>query len=196
MAHFPGANGAASGRGVLQPDTLALMRRPHASQFGAEVWGLGTILFAANGDDDFVIGHDGNNTPAINTATRLNPSTGDGIVVLETGSPLLSTRVAGEWVLWQTGVPDVLTVVQLAGDLMVWTLAGWGVLAVIGIVAGWWLLRRHRDGAGIGARLAARIISWFRRNTEDGRKWIESPGMVVPTARWRAGAGVVVDVGL
>ena len=41
----------------------------------------------------FVIGHDGNNDPAINTAARLDPATsGNAAVVLETGNPLLAMR--------------------------------------------------------------------------------------------------------
>ena len=57
----------------------------------------------------FIVGHDGSNEPAINTAARLDPATGDGIVVLSTGNPLLATRIAGEWVFWKTGNVDSLT---------------------------------------------------------------------------------------
>jgi hypothetical protein len=33
----------------------------------------------------------------------LNPETGDGIIVVETGSPALATKLASEWVFWRTG---------------------------------------------------------------------------------------------
>jgi CubicO group peptidase (beta-lactamase class C family) len=103
QAHLPGRNGEPVGRGVLEPATVAEMRRPHASKYGQAIWGLGTMLYAGDGEGDFVIGHDGNNAPAINTAARFNPSTGNGIVVLETGNPLLATTLAGEWVFWRRG---------------------------------------------------------------------------------------------
>lgn len=57
-----------------------------------------------------VFGHDGANDPAINSTLRINPDTGDAIVVLVSGHPSLATRIGSEWVLWQTGVPDVLAV--------------------------------------------------------------------------------------
>ena len=91
---------------MLSANTLEQMRKPLASQFGQEIWGLGTMLYAPNGVGGFVVGHDGNNEPAINTAVRLNPATGNGIVILETGNRLLATRLAGEWVFWETGNLD------------------------------------------------------------------------------------------
>ena len=94
QAHAIGANGEPAGRGVLKPKTLEEMRRPHASQLGADIWGLGTMLYAGNNAGGFVIGHDGNNDPAINTAARLHPETGHGVVVLETGNRMLATTLA------------------------------------------------------------------------------------------------------
>ena len=128
-AHLPSESGAPAGRGVLAPETLAMMRKPHAAVFGTDIWGLGVILYAPTSGGDFIIGHDGNNAPAINTAARVNPLTGDGIVVLETGAPLLATDLAGEWVFWQTGIPDTLDVVRLSSHMVSWTLGGWVVIA-------------------------------------------------------------------
>lgn len=105
------ADGAPPGRGVLKPQTLELMRKPQAQQLGIDIWGLGTILYAPNNAGDYIIGHDGNNDPAINTTARLDPATGDGIVILETGAPWLATTTAGEWVFWRTGNVDLFTVV-------------------------------------------------------------------------------------
>lgn len=72
LARFPAvqAPGAAESA-VLTKDTLAQM-------------------------GDFIIGHDGDNAPAINTAVRLSPADGDAIVVLTTGMPLTATRLASE----------------------------------------------------------------------------------------------------
>ena len=137
QAHLAGPNGESVGRGVLEPKTVKLMRRPHAAQFGADIWGLGTILFAPNDQGDFVIGHDGKNEPAINAAVRLNPTTGDGIVVLETGNLLLATTLAGEWVFWQTGNLDVLMVTMVAGDMIKTVLAGCVVILLAALAIAW-----------------------------------------------------------
>ena len=76
------------------------------------------MLYARNNAGGFVIGHDGNNDPAINTAARLDPATGNGVVVLETGNRLLATTIAGEWLFWRIGNVDFLTLTIEAGDLL------------------------------------------------------------------------------
>ena len=91
QAHLPDPNDSPAGFGILTAETLELMRQPHASEMGMDIWGLGTMLFVRNDDGGFVIGHDGSNEPAINTTARLNPVTADGIVILETGNRLLAT---------------------------------------------------------------------------------------------------------
>lgn len=148
QAHVAGSAGEAMGRGVLDEALLMEMREPHASQMGADIWGLGTILYAPNGSGGHVIGHDGNNEPAINTAVRVNPATGNGIVILETGNRLLATRLAGEWVFWETGKPGVLTLITEAGQVIE-VVAG-GCLAIVlgaGVLA-WWRRPRATGSGG------------------------------------------------
>jgi CubicO group peptidase (beta-lactamase class C family) len=143
QAHLPGRQGEPVGRGVLEPETIEEMWRPHASQFGQDIWGLGTILYAENNQGGFVVGHDGRNQPAINTAARLDPATGNGIVVLETGNPLLATTVAGEWVFWETGNVDLLTLT--AGAPQMFRTVAYGTLAIaLAALLAAWRLRRHR----------------------------------------------------
>jgi len=142
-AHVTGANGEPAGRGVLRPETLIEMRRPHASQFGADIWGLGVILNAPNNAGDYVIGHDGGNFPAINTAVRIDPASGDGVVVLETGNLDLATSIAGDWVFWRTGNVDFLTVATQAGETLRTIAIGGAVIFILGLIAAWhWRPRR------------------------------------------------------
>ena len=94
-----------------QPLTVtsrAAMREPHASVYGATIWGLGTILYAPTDSGSYIFGHDGQNEPAINAAVRINPDNGDAIIALVSGGPSLATELGYEWTLWQTGLPDVL----------------------------------------------------------------------------------------
>ncbi|MEQ8405464.1 MAG: serine hydrolase domain-containing protein [Oceanicaulis sp.] len=134
MARFIEIQTREGGQDVLTEETLALMRTPHASQLGADIWGLGVMLYAPNASGGHVIGHDGSNGPAINTAVRVNPATGDGIVVLETGNPLLATRIASEWVFWKTGNIDNLMFALAIEVMLLWMLAG---AVVILACAGW-----------------------------------------------------------
>ncbi|MCE9524381.1 MAG: beta-lactamase family protein [Alphaproteobacteria bacterium] len=142
QAHLAGPRGEAPGRGVLGPKTLLEMRRPHASQYGADIWGLGTMLFVPNNTGSFVIGHDGNNEPAINTAARLDPATGNGIIVLETGNRLLATPLASEWVFWDTGNVDFLMLVIESGALLKTLAVGCAAIILAALAFGWRLRRR------------------------------------------------------
>ena len=143
FAHLPGKNGEPVGRGVLKPATVTSMAQPHASKFGERIWGLGTMLYAGNASGGFVIGHDGSNAPATNTTARLNTATGNGIVILETGQPLLATHLAGEWVFWETGNVDFLAF-TLAVPGMLRTIAFGFAAIVLGATAISLAMRRRR----------------------------------------------------
>ncbi|WP_230292847.1 serine hydrolase [Croceicoccus sp. Ery5] len=128
---------------VLSKETLAAMQVPQAQSTGADIWGIGPMLFAPNDHDGFIIGHDGNNEPSINTAARLNPATGDGIVVFETGSPLFATRIAGEWVFWKTGRIDNLAFVMGLEDTIF--LAAVGSILILIVGAAWASVKRKKN---------------------------------------------------
>ncbi|WP_375284387.1 serine hydrolase domain-containing protein [Marinicauda pacifica] len=144
MARFIEAQTDEDGQDVLSEETLELMRTPHASQLGADIWGLGVMLYAPNGHGGHIIGHDGNNEPAINTAARFDPATGDGIVVLETGSRLLATRLAGEWVFWKTGKVDNLMFALAIERMLLWIAGGALFILIGGAWIGWRGSRKPR----------------------------------------------------
>jgi CubicO group peptidase (beta-lactamase class C family) len=134
QAHVTGKNGEPIGRGVLSPEIVKLMREPHAEEMGADIWGLGTMLFAETDRHDFIIGHDGQSTPPINTAVRLNPETGNGIIVLDTGHPRLATKLASEWVYWKAGKVDTLLfLTQVQGMVRVIGI-GWAAIIAIAVM--------------------------------------------------------------
>ena len=145
MARFLVAQAPGQENPVLSEATRAQMRVPHGRELGADIWGLGTMLYAENGSGDFIVGHDGNNEPAINSAVRFDPETGDGIVILETGTSLLATELAGEWVFWKTGKVDFLMFSMVIEDMLLWILGGAIVLIVLAIV---WV-RRSKPKASV-----------------------------------------------
>ena len=100
-AQMPEVEGA-----PLSADMVEQMRKPEAFLLGLPIWGLGTILYAETDTGDHVFGHGGQNEPAINAEARLNPNTGDGLIVLVTGNASLATRLGFLWTFWQTGRPD------------------------------------------------------------------------------------------
>lgn len=122
---------------ILSTKTLSMMLQPHGRAAGADIWGLGTMLYAPTEDGDHVYGHDGGNEPAINSTARINPATGDAIIVLVTGNPNLATRIGSQWVLWQTGYPDFLDVEAVVSSMVLPMITGSGLIliAVFYIVA-------------------------------------------------------------
>jgi CubicO group peptidase (beta-lactamase class C family) len=134
---------ADSASNPLRQNTIASMREPQANVFGAEIWGLGTILYAPTESGDYVFGHDGQNDPAINAAVRVNPETGDALICLVSGGGLLATRLGYEWVLWQTGLADVLHIDAVIGEAMPMFMIG-RILILLIAVGGAWFRRRHR----------------------------------------------------
>jgi CubicO group peptidase (beta-lactamase class C family) len=147
QAHLPGPAGEPPGRGVLAPQTLDLMHEPNATVMGTDIWGLGLILYAPNGEGGYVVGHDGGNYPAINATVRLDPATGDGIVLLATGDPALAGRLGGEWVFWLTGRLDVPSYYRAIGDVIVLVAIGWGVIAIGVLLIGWGTTRKSNGKA-------------------------------------------------
>jgi CubicO group peptidase (beta-lactamase class C family) len=109
-----------SGGGVLKAGDVAAMRTPTAFLYGFPVWGLGQALYAPDGAGGYVVGHDGGNAPAINTTARIDPATGDGLIVLETGNPTLAAEIGGTWTWWKTGVIplDTLVLFEARGVLI------------------------------------------------------------------------------
>ncbi|MEH6490142.1 serine hydrolase domain-containing protein [Hyphomonas oceanitis] len=140
--------GAAPGRGVLSPETLAAMAAPEAFVYGLPVWGLGEALYAPNGAGGFVIGHDGSNFPAINTTARLDPATGNGLIVLSSGNATLASEIGGEWLHWQTGKVglDMIVLFDLRRILIVF--ASGALVIIAGGVAFGWFGRARPDRAG------------------------------------------------
>jgi CubicO group peptidase (beta-lactamase class C family) len=133
-----------STQGFLSERSLRRMRQPEASQFGAEIWGLGTILYAPTAAGGYVIGHDGSNAPAINTTARLDPESGDGVIVLVTGHGRLATVTGGEWVFWRTGKVDFLAFLMGARETLVQMAVVGGAGFLITLVTGFVLWRPRR----------------------------------------------------
>ena len=121
------------------------MRVPHASTMGMDIWGLGTILYTNTDNGDFIIGHDGKSTPPINSAIRLNPETGDGIIVLETGNTLLATKLASEWVFWKSGKVDIFLFTMMEANMV--KNIGIGIIAIIIIVITVAVVRSYKTKA-------------------------------------------------
>lgn len=119
--------------GLLSSEMLAEMITAEARLATLPVWGLGATIHVFRAGRTEVIGHDGRNSPAINTAARLHLGTGDGIVVLATGTGHLASEIADGWVYWRTGrlsLTELPTVARSAAAIWIG-----GLFALLSIVA-------------------------------------------------------------
>jgi CubicO group peptidase (beta-lactamase class C family) len=66
-------------------------------------WGLGHTLYGTNGVGGYVIGHGGGAFPALGAEMRLNPATGNGIVIVASGTQNLISEIGDVWTYWETG---------------------------------------------------------------------------------------------
>ena len=129
----------------LTQATIDLMRQPIANTMGIPIWGLGTMLYAPTSSGDFVYGHDGANEPAINSAVRFNPKMNNGIIVLVTGHKTLASKLGAEWVFWQTGVPDFLSIPGEIKRVIPVVVAGIIAILIVTILIAW--RKRHHAPA-------------------------------------------------
>lgn len=86
---------------VLKRETLEQMMTPQPGTAGT--WGLGLTLFTENDAGGYVVGHDGGAYPAAGAMVRANPATGNGFVLMVSGSQGAANQLAHDWVYWETG---------------------------------------------------------------------------------------------
>lgn len=116
---------------VLSAATLQQMMAP---QPGArQDWGLGHTLYVPNQANGYVVGHDGGNLPALGHTVRINPETGNGIVLMISGNLHLAGALGDDWVYWETGRLTANARLRILGSRLRPAIAGIG-LGVILIV--------------------------------------------------------------
>lgn len=147
-AHRDGPNGEVPGKGVLSPKSIALMFRPKARMVGRPHWGLGVRLYALARSGGYVVGHDGGNMPAVNTAVRLDPVSGDALIALSTGGKLIAARLASAWLrqhVDEANLPDsgfsAFAVLVRLYSVRFWLAGGAAVICIIGLVGGYRAIR-------------------------------------------------------
>src|SRR5688572_1588182 len=84
---------------VLKQETLRQMMLPQPATGGS--WGLGQTLFAENGSGGYIVGHDGGSPPAWGAWLRVNPATGNGMVMTVSGGGGALNHLAHDWVYWE-----------------------------------------------------------------------------------------------
>ncbi len=150
IAHRNGPDGAVAGRGVLSPASLAAMKRPQASIVGRPHWGLGVRLYAPARSGGTVIGHDGANAPAVNTAIRLDPASGDAFIALSTGGNVIAKRLASAWLRQRVDKADLpdsgfnpFAILARLYSVRLWLAGGAVVICIVGLVTGDRVFRRE-----------------------------------------------------
>lgn len=97
---------------VLTKESIKQFWTPQSGT--VSTWGLGHTLYGKSNSESYVCGHGGGAFPASGAELRVNPATGNGIVILASGTQGLITEVADAWTYWETGTKlfDIRNVVQ------------------------------------------------------------------------------------
>lgn len=119
--------------GVLLPETIATMNKIHTPA-NQNTHGLGPMLYGRNDSGDYIVGHDGGNRPAINTAVRINLKSKDGIIILETGNPDLATKLGDEWIFWKAGIADYVVIQRSKPFLLALLVIGYLIIGFLSFV--------------------------------------------------------------
>jgi CubicO group peptidase (beta-lactamase class C family) len=144
-AHLEGPNGEPAGRGVISERALVEMTTPHGSVLGIDMWGAGPILYGPVLGRPRVVGHDGHNAPGISSTSRLDLTSGDGIVVLSSGDPNFAPDLGAAWFHHRIGSRDVIALSAGLGRTVV--LIGAGAAVIVGGGTAAALVRRARGRA-------------------------------------------------
>ena len=127
---------------VLKHETLKQMMTPQPGTAGT--WGLGLTLFTENDAGGYVVGHDGGAYPSWGAMVRMNPATGNGFVLMVSGSQGAVNQLGHDWVYWETGKVTFEARRQIVyGRVMPASVAI--ILGAVVIIM-WKLLRYHRPG--------------------------------------------------
>lgn len=86
---------------VLSKETIRQMLLPQPKT--ESTWGLGHRLYGFNSQGGFIAGHMGATFPASGAEIRLNPATGNAIVILASGTQSFISDLAVDWQYWETG---------------------------------------------------------------------------------------------
>jgi CubicO group peptidase (beta-lactamase class C family) len=86
---------------VLRQETLKQMMMPQPGT--SATWGLGQTLFVANDAGGYIVGHSGGTYPAWGAMMRVNPATGNGMVLMVSGGHRAVNQLPHDWIYWETG---------------------------------------------------------------------------------------------
>ena len=125
---------------VLSQATLDQMMKPQPGTDNIRGWGLGHILYVENDAGGYVVGHDGGNSPALSSTLRVNPATGNGIVLMISGNLRLASQLGTDWVYWETGKLSFFARIEILGSRLVPGLVAIVLGTIVIVVVRWkWL---------------------------------------------------------
>ena len=125
---------------VLSQESLDQMMRPQPGTDNIRGWGLGHILYVENDVGGYVVGHDGGNSPALGHTLRVNPATGNGIVLMISGNLSLASQLGDDWVYWETGKVSFFARMRILGNRLLPGLVAIVIGAIAIVVVRWKLL--------------------------------------------------------
>ncbi|MFT6357275.1 MAG: CubicO group peptidase (beta-lactamase class C family) [Paraglaciecola sp.] len=126
---------------VLTSEMISTMSEPVTFINKIGFYGMGPHLYSQNDEISQVIGHDGSSgKPVINTAARIDLTSKNGIIILETGNHSLASNIADEWLFEQAGIADYVVIMRNKPYLIKLYLSG-----ILLIMASLYFIKRRKN---------------------------------------------------
>ena len=124
---------------ILSQEMIQQMNSAQSYRSGFAYYGLGPKLYTQGKNEVKIVGHDGSGNNAINSAARWDITTGDGIIILETGHLSFASNMSDEWNFWKAGIADRVVMERNLPYLT--TLLIFGYVLIIGVSI-WFVSKR------------------------------------------------------
>ncbi len=125
---------------VLSQETITEMSAPETFIGDIGIYGLGPHLYSQNDQHSNIIGHDGSDNDAINTAARIDLQSKNGIIILETGHYDIASSMADEWIFWKAGIADYVVIQRNKPFLLTLLAIGYAII----FIAAFFIIRKKK----------------------------------------------------
>jgi CubicO group peptidase (beta-lactamase class C family) len=119
---------------VISRETITKMSAAETFINDIGVYGLGPHLYSQNDENSNIIGHDGSGNNAINTAARIDLTSKNGIIILETGNHSIASGISDEWIFWKAGIADYVVIQRNKSYLLTLLIIGYVLITVSSIL--------------------------------------------------------------
>ena len=133
---------ACSGKQTILTDA-SIQEFARAQPGTANTWGLGHTLYTGAEDGKIIFGHGGGAFPASGADMRISEASGNAIVIVASGSQNFISKLADDWMYWETGIKR-FDIRNLISEYLLYAIA----IFIGGVVVFWVVIGKAKPKSG------------------------------------------------